>query len=149
MLIDVSNFDLNMIKTVPELAVSNDTTFISFGSNAVMDTSGNTATAIPLTNGMPVNVFVPDITPPLLIGFDLLTSGSSFLIRLRFSETVNGSTLNLTGINLVSNQSFGAVPYTIQTAILQDPFITDQVTVLSNVTDVEGILQQTSSWTEN
>ena len=139
-LIDLSNFDLNMIKSMPDLAVSNETTFISFGSSALMDTSRNNATAISSANAMQVNEFIPDTTPPVLIGFDLLTSGSSFLIRLRFSETVNGSTLDLSGISLISQPLLNVTAYVIQSAILQAPFITDQVTVLSNVTDVEGIL---------
>ena len=91
--------DLNEIKRLVYLAISNDTTFIQLTENVIRDTASNMN--LP-SNATAVSRFTPDETRPELISFDLNLSQD--VLTLRFSETVRASTLNATQLTLVSRQ---------------------------------------------
>ena len=90
--------DLNRIKFLAQLAVSNDSTYLAASSFTVTDTKGNRLVNISSDSALPVNQFVPDTTPPSLVSYDLdMNLGRIFLT---FDETVNIDTLNFTSLTL-------------------------------------------------
>ena len=104
--------DLNRIKQLPELAVSQNSTFIALTNLTVRDMNSNFVVDVPATDGIKVTSLVPDTTSPELVSFDLdMDSG---LINMSFSETVNVSTIDATAISLQNNgSSLANVFYTI------------------------------------
>ncbi len=106
-LISLSQFDLNEIKRLPELASGNNNasvnTFISIRSTAVTDINGNSVFETPRSSAREASQFTSDITTPNLLGFRLdLNSG---LVTLTFTEAVNETSFNPTGISFLSNNS--------------------------------------------
>ena len=92
--------DLNEIKRLSALAISNLTTFITITSNTISDMAAtpNAVTAINVGSGQRVQTYTPDTTEPTLTSFtlDLTTE----ILRLSFSETVNVSSVDVTRIVL-------------------------------------------------
>ena len=99
--VNISTQDLNRIKQLDSIGVSNETTFLSVTESAIVDMSSNRLAPIPNTNAVPVTVFSPDLTNPQLLSF-LLDLDREILI-LSFTETVNVSTFDVTGITLQSD----------------------------------------------
>ena len=87
--------DLNQLKFLDDLAISNDTTFLSATAQAIVDTKGNYLVPV---DALPVAVFEADMTPPVLVSFDLNVNEG--LLLLTFDETVNFDTLNVTGFTI-------------------------------------------------
>ena len=126
LVLNLSNSDLNQIKRRSLLANDENTTYLSFVETAVKDTSKNRIEAIPSTDATKVNIYTNDTTPPELLSFNLdLNLGQ---LILRFSETVDASTLN-TGsltisdvcprvdffefLNITSNSTTSTAVYTV------------------------------------
>ena len=106
----LSNFDLNEIKLIPTLASGADNisenTFITLRSTGVRDSNGRFVFEISEANALEATDFTSDVTPPALRGFNLdLDNGT---ITLNFTEAVNGSTLDPTGLTLRSENSTNA-----------------------------------------
>ena len=76
--------DLNYLKSVPQLAVSQNTTFISITDMTILDMNFNLIEEINSTTPLPVDNFIPDTTPPELVSY-LLDMDARVLI-LTFSE---------------------------------------------------------------
>ena len=98
--IQLSDFDLNELKLLPDLASGAENTsantFLTLLSTAVRDSNDNAIHEISSSEALEAAVFISDITPPNLLGFDLdLNVG---VITLNFSEAVNGAILNPAGI---------------------------------------------------
>jgi len=93
--------DVDRIKASTQLATSVENTFLSLTASALQDVNGSPVVSIPPSNALQVSAFVPDTTPPQLISFSLdLELGS---LQLFFSEAVNSSTFNPTGITLLNS----------------------------------------------
>ena len=92
--------DRNEIKKLLDLAVSNDTTYISITADLVEDTASNSIQAINVSSALPVTNFVADTFQPQLRWFDLDMDGPT--LTLYMSETVNVSSLNVSAITLQS-----------------------------------------------
>ena len=97
--INIGDDDLNEIKRLSDLAISQDTTFLNLTSLTIADTAGNPVT--PTT--LPVTYYINDTTDPVVtnFAFDLNTGQLEFT----FSETVNVSSLNTTQITLLNVES--------------------------------------------
>ena len=98
--IEIGSIDLNELKRRTQLAVSNDTTFITLTSFAIMDTNGNMLVPVSSGNATPVDNFVPDTTPPELLEFRLNMDEGS--VTFTFSETVDCSSLDPTSLTILS-----------------------------------------------
>ena len=93
--------DVDRIKASTQLATSVSNTFLSLTASALQDVNGSPVDSILPSNALQVSAFVPDITPPQLISFTLdLELGS---LQLFFSEAVDSSTFNPTGITLLNS----------------------------------------------
>ena len=90
----LSDFDLNSIKLIPDLATTPNTTYVSVTMEGIMDINFNLLTDITLQ----VASYTPDTTLPQLVSFT--TNLNIGLLSLTFSEPVNASTLQLDGILL-------------------------------------------------
>lgn len=101
--------DLNTIKTLPDLATNASNTFITITNQTIYDMSENPVVAITASSPLPIKTYIPNRTPPLLTGFDLdMNTG---VLTLSFSETVNGSSLNSTGITIRGDTTFLGLQY--------------------------------------
>ena len=99
--------DLNEIKRLTELAISNETTFLSLTNLTVEDTFFNPIVAV--TNEMPLQVagFKEDATPPQLVLFELdMNLG---VLTLSFDETINASSV-ITNYISVENTVLSPMP---------------------------------------
>ena len=90
--------DFNRIKFLADLAVSNETTYLSATSMTVVDTKGNTLVFVSPFDALQVTNFDPDVTPPVLVSYDLDMNFG--ILRLTFNETVNIDSLNFTRLTL-------------------------------------------------
>jgi hypothetical protein len=99
--------DLDNIKSLSKLATSNQNTFLSFGRNAIDDMNKNQVVAIGSDSARQVSWFYHDTVSPELTSFDLdMDIG---LLTLYFSETVNGSSLDVNQIRLQTEQIGGSL----------------------------------------
>ena len=101
--------DRNTLRQIIELAISNGTTFISITSSLVQDMNLNDVNEINTTYALQVSEFYPDEVQPWLERFDLDMDGPT--LTLFFSETVNASTLNVSGITVQSSASIANSQY--------------------------------------
>ena len=84
--VQLTDFDLDNIKAILDLATNADNTFITIEEAAILDTSDNPVLALEALEAIAVTGITPDATRPELIGFDLDLDSSSLTIT--FSETV-------------------------------------------------------------
>ena len=94
----LNNSDLNSIKQLLNLAISETNTFISFTSSAIADMNGNSVESITNTSARMASLLVEDSAPPVLESFVLDLNSS--LIVLTFSETVSTPSIDFTKIIL-------------------------------------------------
>ena len=107
----INNSDLNEIKKRSQLATAQNNTFLSLTENAINDTSSNKLMPILPSNGLPVTNYTRDITPPKLASFDFdLNNGQ---LTLRFTETVNKSSLRLNYYEFASDNTTNATTYAL------------------------------------
>ena len=103
LMIQLTDSDLNSIKALTTLAISVESTYIAFFSGAVMDLSNQNVRMLSASNAIRASTFTPDTTDPRLNSFVLdLNEGT---IVFTFSETVNASSFDLTGVVLQSVQN--------------------------------------------
>ena len=108
----VTNNDKNVIKQMVRLVVSNETTYLSVASTAIMDTSGNPVVPIPITSAIGVRQYVPDLDEPALVSWDLDMDTGTLIFH--FNETVNVSTLIESQFTLQDSMERLFVNYSIQ-----------------------------------
>lgn len=90
--------DFNQIKRLPDLATTESNTYITFSSDLVADMAGNPVVAVQSPSFLAVSNFTDDTTSPMLMEFNIdLNTGT---LTLFFDETVNASTLDVTGFSL-------------------------------------------------
>ena len=109
----LSHYDSNSIKALTELAVDDDSTYISMTVSALQDTVGNMLSEVRSSAARMVREYKKDDTRPELRRFDLdLDSGN---LTLTFTETVNVSSLDVTQLTLINERSENsASPYSLQ-----------------------------------
>ena len=85
--------DLNVIKSLSDLATSESDTFLAFSDNLIMDMNRNSVEGVASDSAVRVRRYIVDRTQPNLYNFtiDLETE----VIVLTYDETVNGSSLNI------------------------------------------------------
>ena len=137
--ITLLNADLNKVKSVVTFGIDVNTTYLYYTGTALRDTSRVFANEVPSTAAKKATSFIQDTSPPVLNGFDLLTSGNELQVRLYFNEIVNASTLNLTSIQLFSDQSSDAVNYTFLD-VMVSASISSTISFFAETSDVENIL---------
>ena len=137
----LSTDDLNTIKRMLDLVTDDNNTYIYLYTGAVVDMYFND---IDLQDGytVPVNSFVPDNTNPSLDAFELdMNTG---VLTLNFSETVNSSTFDVTGVTLQSSESRALYEFTLtdgEHSTTDDPTITINLTVsdLNEIKRIRGL----------
>ena len=97
-IIDLSHFDANAIKAYQDLAVDNDTTYLSMSDNVVLDISGNQNFPILHYLSLPVSNYTADIIPPVFENFDLNLTANH--VVLYFDEPIDMTTFNLSAFSL-------------------------------------------------
>ena len=103
--------DTDRIKASTELATSRVNTYLSLTATAIQDISGSPVVPVPPSNALRVSIFTEDTTPPELLSFTLdLDIGS---LELTFSEAVNISALDPTGITLQSHLTSPILDFTL------------------------------------
>ena len=108
--------DRNEIKRLLDLAISNNTTYLSITSNMTDDTASNPIRPINISNALQVITYTADTFPPYLLSFNLDMDGPTLTLYL--SETVSVSSLNVSAILLQSSETlaFGETEYHTLTA---------------------------------
>ena len=103
--------DRNEIKRLLDLAISNDTTYVSITSDLIYDTASNAIQPINFTSALQVTNFTADSVPPQIMSFDLDMDGPTLTLYL--SETVDVTSLNVSAIVIQSSESLteGEVEY--------------------------------------
>lgn len=101
--IRLSDQDLNIIKTMEYLATSQNNTFLSFDFGSLEDIFGNPVRPLTSETAIMVSVFIPDITPPYLTTFEVLSASNErdILLLIVFSEPVIIASLNPTSFTLL------------------------------------------------
>jgi hypothetical protein len=119
----------NGLRAVAELAVSNETTFLQVTSLFATDVDHNGVNALQKSDAKRVSVFAVDTVPPVSDGFSIdLSTGK---IELRFSQPVNGSSVNVSLLQLqaASNDTSDAV--SLSTGVASTELSTTVVITLS------------------
>lgn len=104
--------DLDEIKRLSGLAATRNTTYIYLSSSAITDMFDNPIVSIEPPNAVLVDNFVDDFTSPVLLSFDF--DADSGTLVLTFSETVNSSSLDITGITFFSDLTSPSQMYMLQ-----------------------------------
>ena len=98
--IDLLRDSVIAIKSLSNIATSTSDTFLNISDNAVLDINDNFLESV---NGLQASSFTPDTTLPELLSFTLNLVTDTLIIS--FSDVVNPSTLDTTGITIQSAQS--------------------------------------------
>ena len=107
----LSQGDTDRIKASTQLATSFRNTYLSLTASTIQDVSGNAVVPVPPSSALRVSFFIPDFTQPQLVSFSLdLDIGS---LQLTFSEAVDNSTLDATGITLQSSAALPTTSFTL------------------------------------
>ena len=96
--VNFTDEDLNRIKEIESLLVSDESSFISITQDLISDMSRNPVTPIRPEEALNTSMLVNDTTRPQLRSFDL--DLNSDIMTLEFVETVNTSSINFSGIVL-------------------------------------------------
>ena len=110
--------DLNAIKADPDLAVSNETTYLSLLSGVIMDMFGNQAQPIDNASAIIVSNFTQDTTAPEIVGFELqMDEQQNLILAVSFSETINYSSVDPTSLGLFVGPS-DPTPYYLTSGVV-------------------------------
>lgn len=132
--IKIGTNDLNQIKQITDLAVSNSTTYLALSSTAITDMSNNPLITITDTNPRVVSQFYNDMTRPNLLTFGL--DVDSGVLSLTFDETVNASSIKPKEITLLDDSTNDTLyQHTLTGANYISSF--DNTLILINLTDAD------------
>ena len=108
--------DINNIKELIELAIDEESTFISVTDEMVLDVFENDIIPISSSNALMVSEYIKDETDPMLDYYDLDMNNKT--LTLVFSETMNVSSMDITEFTLyeASNNIAGMENYTLYTS---------------------------------
>ena len=104
--------DRNELKRRRNLAISNDTTHLVAAPTAILDMSGNSLVAIRDGSARQVDQYTPDTLPPVITSFTIDMELRALTIT--FDETVQASTLVLTGLTLQDNTTADLLNFTLR-----------------------------------
>ena len=128
--LNVSVTDQNAIKALPNLAISNETTYIAFGADLIVDMNDNRVNSISSSNAEVVRNFFPDVESPSLLFFNFnLNTGT---LTLSFDETVNVTSLDISSLTLHSESSGPSTPYTLTDSYSRQLYSSEVNITLSN-----------------
>jgi len=133
-IITLSHADMNLIKENPSIANSADTTFLSFTAGAVADTANNAISARPSTNAIAPRLFTPDTTSPTLVEFAL--NMNTGVITLFFSETVDGSSINVEGVAFAA--AVGGAGVSLTTSVPEAAY-SDSLSITLSLADLNEL----------
>ena len=133
--------DLNRIKQLLELATSINNTYISIEPYLVRDVFGSQVVAINSSVALMADDLIEDQTNPELQAFNLDLDYQ--ILMLYFSETVNKTSLNVSGITLVGSQDSDAQQYTLQSSYTLDND-KDVITIILDTDDFNEIKKLTN-----
>ena len=103
--LELSEADINSIKSIPDLAITNDTTYISFSADLIVDMNGNRVNSISASNARQVQLYTSDQDRPSILFFNFnLDRG---ILTLLFNETVNVTSLDVSLLTLQSQSNPG------------------------------------------
>ena len=135
--------DLNAIKRFTNLGTDHRNSFLSFSEALISDVSGNSVAS---RMAVPVDSFVADMTSPFTTSFSInITSG---ILSMTFSETVNISSFDFSGLTLLNrsamNPSTGNFQpvsnYTLTGGTLLSQFDDSVVVVALSQRDLDAII---------
>ena len=110
--------------------------YLSVSEGLVQDNAGNPSTAISSNSALQVSRVVPDTTQPHLTAFDLDMNRGVLL--LYFSEIVNISGLDVTGITLQSGRDGTGFSHTLTTSLGSGPDYAE-ITVAISENDLNAL----------
>ena len=148
--ISLTENDLNAIKRYTNLGTSTENSFLSITETFISDTNGNPIEPISSSAAQFVMSFQPDMTQPELLSFTInITSG---LLSFTFSETVNVSSFNASGLTLVNGQPITDVNgelqpvsnYTLTSGTLRSEFNDPVVVFALSQQDLNAIIATNS-----
>ena len=123
----LSEVDLNALKINLELAIDVATTFVSFTSDFVLDIEGRNVIEVPSNASIPVGVFTPDTTSPLLVSFSLdMNTG---VVEFTFSEPVYNNSISTVNIAFQNGQTANSSLALGEATVETDELATLTVTV--------------------
>ena len=99
--IDISGNDLNELNSMAFLATNENNTYLTYSGFTVADLIGNRGEEIPVNEAVQVDEFIPDISLPSLVRFEVDLNTS--MISLVFDEVVDAATVNVSLLTLHSN----------------------------------------------
>ena len=99
----ITDFDLNNIKALLDLATSENNTYLDLVEASVEDTSGNPAVIVTSEDAPSATNVSPDETSPILLSFNFdMNTGN---LTMSFSETVSAESIEYTEYTLQAEQS--------------------------------------------
>ena len=108
--ISLSRYDANNIKRIRALATSRDNTYLTIAAGTIKDLNRNNNTGLADGDAKQAANYITDVTPPQLESYDLIMSefGPPLQIRLKFSETVDVTSLDFTKLALQDQRTADA-----------------------------------------
>ena len=139
--IQLSQADLNSVKELGSVGLSESTSYLTLVAGAIADLRGNIISGIPDGEAVGVQTIIRDVVPPELnsFGFEFTNNGSApVALTLYFSEPVNASSIDLSGLVLMNSSDGSGSSYTLTTSTVPAIFSSRIPIVLSN-NDLAGI----------
>ena len=137
LVVTLSSSDLNQLKRRADLASSRDTTHLFLGREAVQDTFGNPVVQVAPSDAALVSSYRRDATQPVLEAFDFDANRGA--LTLTFSETVNTSSLDTSGVTLYQDSGRRLQRHTLGGGYLSVTPPSDVVTLVLTVDDLNQI----------
>ena len=141
----LSSEDLNVIKSIPTLCTEVLNCFITISQSIASDLSGLNTIPIPDESALPAAAFIDDSTRPELISWDLDLNRAT--MTLAFSEIVNISSFDISGLTLVNGHLFDndgdlqpTSSYTLTDSSLQNGFNSPVVIIVLSQHDLDAII---------
>ena len=127
--IRLSQSDLNALKVNESLVVTGNTTYLAVEQGAVLDMSSNPVVSVQPRNALVATRFQNDTVRPRLVSYHLDMDTAE--LDLRFSEVVDVSTLNITGITFLQSPN----------AVGNSTYMLSQLQLLSSKDDTTVFLR--------
>ena len=115
-IITLTEADGNRIKQLTNLLRDNMTSFVRITSEFAVDMNDNPVTEINASMALQAVSFIDDTTRPVFTGFDLDTNTG--ILILHFSETVNTTSIDFTGITFRQQQTLSSPQHTLTNGTL-------------------------------
>ncbi len=127
--VQLSDTDQNAIKTISNLGSKLENTFLIFESIFIQDMDGNNIEEIMPINAIMTTVYIEDETSPALTDFSVNLNTSQ--LTLTFSETIDISSFNVSGVTLLSSANSSASQVMLMTSTTSQEDSTEVTIFLS------------------